>query len=473
VVWINDDSAPHTITADDGSFDSGSIGKNSEFKHTFHQPGSYSYHCAIHPSMTGKITVIEGKRDPSSDPSAPMVGLIPVANELVAPMGLATTGDGRLFIIDQTGIVKVMLANGTVLDDPFMDVQDRMVKISPFYDERGLLGLAFHPQYATNGLVYIMYSAPLRPGAPEGWDCTNRISEFKISGNDPNQVDTSTERVLLEIDKPQMNHNGGTIAFGPDGYLYVPLGDGGGANDVDLGHAPDGNAQNTSTILGKILRIDVNRQSDNKAYGIPEDNPFVGKEGSLPEIWAYGFRNPWRITFDKEGDQSLYTSDAGQSLWEEVDLVTKAGNYGWNIREGTHCFDPNNPDKSPATCPERGALGEPLINPIIEYGHDLGKVIVGGYIYRGEAMPELQGKYIFADWSNRFAKGNGTLLVAAPSSGGLWKLQEIKIAGRPSGRIGSFIRSLGQDDSGEIYVLTSDMAGPANQTGKVFKIVPA
>jgi glucose/arabinose dehydrogenase len=242
---------------------------------------------------------------------------------------------------------------------------------------------------------------------------------------------------------------------------------------VDLGHAPDGNAQNTSTILGKILRIDVNRQSDNKAYGIPEDNPFVGKEGFLPEIWAYGFRNPWRITFDKEGDQSLYTSDAGQSLWEEVDLVTKAGNYGWNIREGTHCFDPNNPDKSPATCPERGALGEPLINPIIEYGHDLGKVIVGGYIYRGEAMPELQGKYIFADWSNRFAKGNGTLLVAAPSSGGLWKLQEIKIAGRPSGRIGSFIRSLGQDDSGEIYVLTSDMAGPANQTGKVFKIVPA
>jgi glucose/arabinose dehydrogenase len=172
-------------------------------------------------------------------------------------------------------------------------------------------------------------------------------------------------------------------------YLWV---DGGGANDVGLGHTPGGNGQNTLTILGKILRIDVDNQSNDASYGIPADNPFVGNEKFLPEIWAYGFRNPWRITFDKGGDHGLFVSDAGQNLWEEVDLVTKGGNYGWNVREGTHCFDPENPNMSPANCADNGTLDEDLKNPIIEYGHDLGRVVVGGYIYRGKAMPDLEGK---------------------------------------------------------------------------------
>ncbi len=270
------------------------------------------------------------------------------------------------------------------------------------------------------------------------------------------------------MDKPQMNHNGGTIAFGPDGYLYLPLGDGGGANDVDTGHAPEGNGQNTSTLLGKILRIDVNNAS--AAYGIPADNPFVGVAGYRPEIWAFGFRNPWRISFDNEG--RLFVSDAGQNLWEEVDIVTRGGNYGWNIREGTHCFDPNNASEPLASCTDKGLRGEPLLDPIIEYGHDGRAVVVGGYIYNGKALPELDGSYIFADWSSGFARGDGTLLLARPSQKGLWTVEEIRVADSPNDRVNAYIRSLGQDDSGELYLITSENAGPKGETGKIYKIIP-
>ena len=289
----------------------------------------------------------------------------------------------------------------------------------------------------------------------------------------------TSEKILLQVDKPQFNHNGGTIAFGPDGYLYVPLGDGGGADDVGersqtpIGHSPDlGNAQDTTKLLGKILRIDIDNASTNESYTIPADNPFVDMEGFRPEIWAYGLRNPYRISFDAGGDHSLYVGDAGQDLWEEVDIVTKGGNYGWNIREGTHCFDPKNPSESPANCLNQDARGKPLIDPIIEYGHDLGTVVVGGYVYRGQVLSELKGKYIFADWSNNFTMGNGTLLAATPSAEGLWRWEEIEIAGRPSGRSDLFIRSFGLDDAGEIYILTSAEAGPINNTGAIFKILP-
>ncbi|MCJ7445456.1 MAG: PQQ-dependent sugar dehydrogenase [Methanotrichaceae archaeon] len=405
----------------------------------------------------------------------PILGLQLVAEGFTAPMEFISPGDGtgRMFLVDQTGVIKIINSNGTVLTEPFLDVKDRMVRLNTRYDERGLLGLAFHPDFINNGRVFIFYSAPLRPGAPDNWNSTNHLSEFRVSKDNPNKVDMSSEKVLLEVDKPQMNHNGGTIAFGPDGYLYVPLGDGGGANDVGLGHQPDGNGQNTTTILGKILRIDVNNISEGKAYGIPADNPFISQKSILPEVYALGLRNPWRISFDTEGDHGLFISDAGQNLWEAVDLATKGGNYGWNIKEGTHCFNPKNPNESPSTCPDKGISGEPLIDPIIEYAHDLGKVVVGGYVYRGQALPEISGKYIFADWSNNFTKGNGTLLAATPSAKGLWNLEEIKIANNPSGKVDEFIRSFGLDDDGELYVLTSDIAGPNGSTGKIYKIVPA
>ena len=247
VVWTNEDSVPHTITANDGSFDSGSIGGGSQYEHTFSQPGTYRYHCAIHPSMTGEVIVSEAKSD---SPSLQKVGLELVADNLVAPMEFVSGGDGtgRMFIVEQTGVVKVMLANGTVLDEPFLDVRDRMVSISPGSDERGLLGLAFHPQFAENGRIFVFYSAPLRESAPEGWACTNHISEFTVSQRESKRVEMSSERILLEIDKPRGNHNGGTIAFGLDGYLYIPLGDGGGSNDAGVGHAVGGNGQNTSAV---------------------------------------------------------------------------------------------------------------------------------------------------------------------------------------------------------------------------------
>jgi hypothetical protein len=220
VVWTNEDQVPHTITSDNGSFDSGQMSEGSEFEHIFTQPGNYGYHCAIHPSMTGEIIVNNSK----PDPSIPRVGLMLVADGLVAPMEVISSGDGRMFIVDQIGLIKEMLANGSVIDKPFIDLRDRMVQVSPRYDERGLLGLAFHPKFVDNGLLYVLYSSPLRARAPEGWNCTNRVSEFRVSMVNPNQIDMRSERVILEIDKPQMNHNGGTISFGPDGYLYVPLG---------------------------------------------------------------------------------------------------------------------------------------------------------------------------------------------------------------------------------------------------------
>lgn len=475
IIWTNLDPVVHTVTADDGSFDSGSIASNDgRFERTFAEPGRYQYHCTFHPTMKGEV-VITGTE--SSDPPAggPQVGLEPVASGFAAPIEFvsAQDGTGRMFLVDQTGLVKIVKSDGTVLDEPFLDLRDRMVGLNSGYDERGLLGLAFHPGFSENGRAFAFYSAPLRPGAPKGWSCTNHLSEFTVFADDPNKADVNSEKVLLVVDKPQLNHNGGTITFGPDGYLYVPLGDGGGANDAGAGHAASGNGQDTGSILGKILRIDVDNVSRDKPYGIPADNPFVGQEGVLPEIYALGFRNPWRITFDTKGDRSLFVSDAGQNLWEEVDQVAKGGNYGWNIREGTHCFDPGNPNESPQSCPDVDSRGLKLSDPVIEYGHDRGSVVVGGYMYRGKALPEFAGKYIFGDWSNGFSRGNGTLLLATPSSEGLWHLEEIGIAGYAGGRVGSFIRSFGMDDQGEIYVLTSDQAGPTGTTGKILKLVPA
>ena len=489
VTWVNNDPAEHTVTSSDGSFSSGNMATGGRFNFTFSKPGKYQYQCLIHPSMVGYVIVASGQTDagkvsatgPGStemknvgnnmtNQSGPVVGLKLIASGFAAPMEFISSKDGRMFVVDQIGLVKVITADGKLQEKPFLNISDRMVKLSPGYDERGLLGLAFHPDFARNGRVFVFYSAPLRSGAPEGWSCTNNLSEFRVSKDDKNMIDMNSEKVLLQIDKPQMNHNGGTIAFGPDGYLYLPLGDGGGANDVAMGHVSGGNAQNTSTLLGKILRIDVNVNNSSAAYGIPADNPFVNEKGFLPEIWAYGLRNPYRISFDSAG--RLFVADAGQNLWEEVDLVSKGGNYGWNIREGTHCFDPNSPKESPASCPDIGRKGEPLLGPVIEYDHNNRTVVVGGYLYEGKALMQLNGSYIFADWSSSFAKGDGRLYMAKPAGEGLWKMEEIRVADRPGGRINEYIRSFGQDDEGELYVLTSDVGGPAGETGKIYKMVP-
>jgi glucose/arabinose dehydrogenase len=424
------------------------------------------------------LCLAEGKLSTPSESdndSLPNARLDLVAEKLVSPIEFVSAADntGRMFIVDQTGMIEIMIANGTVLDEPFLDARDRMVDLSPAYDERGLLGLAFHPDFAKNGRLFVLYSAPRRTGAPADWSCTNYISEFAVSKDNPNKTNMSSEKILLQIDKPQMNHNGGTIAFGPDGFLYVPLGDGGGAGDTGIGHQPDGNGQNTSVLLGKILRIDINSKSPGIEYGMPPDNPFVDEKEFRPEIFAYGLRNPYRISFDSGGNHSLFAADAGQDLWEEVDVIKKGGNYGWNIKEGTHCFDPENRMVSLPNCSAVGAVGEPLLDPIIEYGHDFGTVVIGGYVYRGKQLPDFEGSYIFGDWSKFEKEGDGSLLVAKPSNESRrWNWKEIWITNKPNGRIGSFIRSFGQDNDGEIYVLTSDVSGPSGNTGKVYKIVP-
>ncbi len=300
------------------------------------------------------------------------IGLEKTAGSFSAPMMIAIPpdGSGRMVVVDQIGVAKIINPDKTVVARPFLNLRDRMASLSTSYDERGFLSLAFHPAFRDNGRVFVYYSTPLRTGGPVGWDCTNRLSEFHVMPGDPNAIDMSSEKVLLMVDKPFSNHNGGPILFGPDdGYLYLALGDGGRADDTGLGHTPGtGNAQDGTKLLGKIIRIDVDSPgTGGKQYAIPVDNPFVGMAGFAPEIYAMGFRNPAYASFDAGGNHALTTGVAGQKLFESVFIVDKGGNYGWNIREGTHCFDPADDSKPPAgPCGTTGARGEPLIGPIIE-----------------------------------------------------------------------------------------------------------
>lgn len=425
--------------------------------------------------VAGVVLGVNRDRFFSTTPQATSFGLQLVAEGFGAPLGLIPPPDasGRLFVVDQVGVIRVIGADGKVLPEPFLDLRPRMVTLNPDFDERGLLGLAFHPSYRTNGRFFVYYSAPLRAGGPAGWDHTSHVSEFRVSAANADKADTASERIVLQVDEPQSNHNGGQITFGPDGLLYIPLGDGGAANDTALGHSPTGNGQDINTLLGKILRIDVDSAVP---YGIPPDNPFVGKDGR-DEIYAFGLRNPFRISFDAGGVHELFAGDVGQGLWEEVDIITKGGNYGWNVREGAHFFDPANSTVSPVTGPTVDARGQPFIDPILEYRNaragGIGTAVIGGFVYRGAALPAFQGKYIFADFTDVRADAGGRLFFATrPAAGQVWSFQEVTVNTSANGRINSFIRSFGQDAGMELYVLGAGVPGPTGATGKVWKIVP-
>jgi glucose/arabinose dehydrogenase len=410
-----------------------------------------------------------------------------VADNFTSPIGVVAVPDAsnRLFVIDQVGKIWIISGNGTRLSTPFIDVTSRLATLSPFYDERGLIGFAFHPDYKTNGKFYVYYQLPPRPGGPQAgvnWNNLSRISEFKVSASNPNAADLATEKILLEMDDPQSNHNGGTLEFGPDGYLYISIGDGGAADDVAPGHVEDwypvnagGNGQDIeANLFGNILRIDVN---NGNPYGIPADNPFVGKTGK-DEIYAYGFRNPYRFSFDMGGSHHLYVGDAGQVLYEEVDDVKKGGNYGWNVKEGTHCFNAASDLTELANCPDVDNFGNPLIDPVIEINNaanpkgGIATTVIGGNVYRGHAIPGFQGKYIFGTFSQSFTTVNGELFIAQPAGPGLWPFQEIHLVSHPDD-IGYFLKGFGQDNSGEIYLTVSSSLGPSGSAGKVFKLVPA
>lgn len=360
-----------------------------------------------------------------------------IAEGLHSPVAAAFSPQGLMLVCEQTGQIRV-LENNKLTDRPFLNLENKLVKISGAYDERGLLGIALHPEYAENKKFYVYYSAP---SAENGSDHQSVIAEYKVS-DDPMLADAATERIILTIQQPESNHNGGDLKFGPDGYLYIGVGDGGGAGDR---HGETGNGQNLNTLLGKILRIDVNTD---QGYGIPDDNPFVAKEAK-PEIWAYGLRNPWRFSFDKNSGQ-LFVADVGQNKYEEVNIITKGGNYGWKIMEAGNCFDP-----------EENCNKEGLILPIAEYEHEEGISITGGFVYHGKEVSRLSDKYIFADWTGS--------MFYLENKGGSWTRGKISLADKPSGDLK--ILSFAQDNNAELYVLTNQEVGPKDTKGAIYKLI--
>jgi glucose/arabinose dehydrogenase len=346
-------------------------------------------------------------------PSGPLVlTLTPVLSGLNSPVDLqnAADGTGRLFVVEQQGQIRIV-SNNSLVPTPFLDI----TSLVDFGGEKGLLGLAFHPAYTQNRRFFVNYDR-VASGQMQ-----TVIAEFQTLASNPNQADPNSQRILFTVNQPFPNHKGGQLAFGPDGFLYIGLGDGGSAGD------PLGNAQNRRVLLGKMLRIDVDHTSPGLQYAIPSDNPFLNGV-DRGEVWAYGLRNPWRFSFDVSSGR-LFAADVGQDKFEEIDILQKGGNFGWNIMEGLHCFKP------PSGCNMTG-----LILPITEYDHSQGDAVIGGYVYRGAAIPRLSGTYLFSDFES------GTIWGLTENSSGQWTRSQLIAGGRN-------ISSFGRDEAGELYVL--------------------
>lgn len=405
--------------------------------------------------------------------SMTVIELERVMDGLISPVGMAALedGSGRLLVYDQVGLVHV-IQNGAPLPSPFLDVRARLVNLNTGYDERGLLGVAAHPQFAENPKIYTYTSEPNGAAADypvilSGGQSNNHqsvIAEWQVDPGNTNRILVASRRELLRFDQPQANHNGGTLRFGRDGYLYIATGDGGGADDQGPGHVAGGNAQNKTNILGKVLRIDVQaRTSANGQYGVPTDNPFTQEPGAAPEIYAYGFRNPYTFSFDR-GTGELWLADVGQNQIEEIDRVTKAGNFGWPFKEGSFFFNPNGTNSGYLTETPPAGLPPNLVDPYVQYDHDEGEAVIGGFIYRGSEVSALQGAYVMGDFG-RSGENRGRLLVA---EGG--ELRELRIGMQPRS-LGLFLKGFGEDAAGELYVLGSTNAGPTGASGQVLKVV--
>ena len=372
------------------------------------------------------LTVMTAGCDGSAEPAGLAVRLREVASGLDAPLFLTTApGDQtRAFVVEQGGRIRI-IRNDALVPTPFLDISGRIASGG----ERGLPGLAFHPQYATNGRFVVYYT---------NTSGDVRIASYKVTA-DPDLADPASEQILLAVPHPSFsNHNGGMVVFGPDGRLYAGIGDGGSGGD------PNGNGQNRNTLLGKLVRLDVNGAGQ---ASVPSDNPFVGQPGMRPEIWSYGLRNPWRFSFDRlTGD--LYIGDVGQNAREEIDVSTAASqagrglNFGWNIMEGSACYSPA------SGCNKTG-----LTQPVLDYGHSDGCSVTGGYVYRGSAIPDLRGHYFYGDYCSGWVK---SFLLSGTRAG-----QPLDWA---TLRPGSQITSFGEDAGGEVYIIVS--------SGRVFRIEP-
>jgi glucose/arabinose dehydrogenase len=403
------------------------------------------------------------------------VELRPIADGMASPIGMAVPddGSGRMFVYDQVGVVWVVTASGR-LPTPLLDLRTRLVNISGNYDERGLLGLATHPNFAQNPLIYTYTSEPnagpadfpstLNPGTTNNHQSV--IAEWRLDPSTTNQVNPATRREVMRIDQPQSNHNGGIMRFGPDDLLYVSLGDGGQADDQGNGHSPGGNAQDTTNLLGTLIRIDVDgRNSANGQYGVPSDNPFVGGPGA-DEIYAFGLRNAFGFSFDRTTGL-LYLGDVGQNKIEEINLISKGSNYGWNIKEGSFYFDPRSPTQAGhVTLTPVRPVPPDLVDPIAEYDHDDGTAIIGGYVYRGSQVPALAGRYVFGDWGI-FGSPSGRLYYLDANSA----IKELRL-GLEDRPLGQYLKGFGEDAAGELYIFTSKPQGPTGIGGTMYKIVP-
>jgi glucose/arabinose dehydrogenase len=462
-------------------------------------------------------------------PGGMRIGLEAVASGMTAPLkGVAAPGEpSRLYVHEQTGkLWAVNLATGA--KTLFLDVGARLVTLGVLgpntFDERGLIGVAFHPDYASNGKLYTYTSEPnagpptFPTTMPAGStpDHQNVIAEWQANepGNPAAGVDPASRRELIRVDWPQFNHDAGDINFGPDGMLYIPMGDGGGADDADgqlftvatgslppvdapiVGHQGDGNAQKLNTPLGKILRIDVNgNNSANGAYGIPADNPFVGQAGAVAEIYALGFRNPFRLSFDSASG-ALFVGDVGQNDIEEVDIVVSGGNYGWNKKEGSLFFVINGNDEGFATTTPPAVVPTGLIDPIAQYDtHHEGHSVIGGFVYHGERIPQLKDRYVFGEFSRvfNFPSGPhnfGRLLYVQQKKESPGKLLNVQELGGFADAIASLglatgtgacngrfpptlaVLGMGQDAAGELYV-TGNISGlPFGTGGVVLRLAP-
>jgi glucose/arabinose dehydrogenase len=362
-------------------------------------------------------------------PAQPVIALEEIASGFTKPVDISHAGDARLFITEQTGFIRIIAEDGTVLPEPFLDISG---PVNDSGNERGLLGLAFHPDYANNGYFFVNYTGP---------GGHTRISRFSVSASDPNVADPGSEVILLTADQPFSNHNGGELAFGPGGYLYIGTGDGGSAND------PQNSGQTAGTLLGKMLRIDVDNQDAGFNYAIPASNPYADPNDGIPgEIWAFGMRNPWRFSFDRlTGD--LWIGDVGQGEWEEIDYQPAGSeggeNYGWRCYEGTHAFNLNG--CGPA---------QDYVMPVFEYSHTAsgGCSVTGGFVYRGCTYPSLYGHYIFADYCN------GQFWAMKSDGQGGWDVFTL------SNLSNLQYTSFGENYEGELFVT-------AHTQGKIYRVV--